>query len=330
MNDREQTGKEFSALSEARRVLLEEGEAVRDLAERLGEEIEQAVEAVFNCQGRVIVCGMGKSGHVGRKIASTLASTGTPTVFLHPAEGMHGDLGLITDRDISVAISYSGETEELLAILPFLKRVGVMIIAICGVKESTLGGAADIFLDVHVKKEACPLGITPTSSSTATLAMGDALAMALLRRRGFGREDFAARHPGGSLGRQLLLRVCDLQHTGEELPQISVDASLREAIVEMSRKRLGMTAIADSDGKLKGIITDGDLRRALEQNEHPLDDVVTKFMTASPKTIDEEALASQALRMMETHSITSLLTLNPDGSPKGIIHIHDILKTGIR
>ena len=217
MKSKDIESKGFDALAEARRVLLEEGEAVRSLADRLDENFAKAVETVFHCEGRVIVCGMGKSGQVGRKIASTLASTGTPTVFLLPAEGLHGDLGVITDRDIAVAISYSGETDELLAILPFFKRFGVTIVAICGVRESTLGRTADIFFDVHVDKEACPLGITPTTSSTATLAMGDALAMALLRRRGFKKEDFAIRHPGGSLGRQLLLRVLDLQHSGDEL-----------------------------------------------------------------------------------------------------------------
>ena len=324
------SGKGFDALAEARRVLREEGEAVKKIAERLGGEIVLAVDAIFDCGGRVIVCGMGKSGQVGRKIASTLASTGTPTVFVHPAEGMHGDLGLITDSDIAVAISYSGETDELLAMLPFLKRFGVKIIAICGVRESTLGRAADIFLDVAIEREACPLGVTPTTSSTATMAMGDALAMALLRKRGFDRDDFAVRHPGGSLGRQLLLRVSDLQHSGDALPAVGEDATMREAIVEMSRKRLGMTTIVNGDGTLCGILTDGDLRRALEQAAAPLEADVRDFMGRSPKTIDEDALATEAMRMMETHSITSLLTLNPDGSPKGVIHIHDILKSGIR
>jgi len=330
MKSKDIESNDFDALAEARRVFLEESEAVRSLADRLDEDFAKAVETVFRCEGRVIVCGMGKSGQVGRKIASTLTSTGTPTVFLHPAEGLHGDLGVITDRDIAVAISYSGETDELLAILPFFKRFGVTIIAICGVRESTLGRTADIFFDVHVDKEACPLGITPTTSSTATLAMGDALAMALLRRRGFKKEDFAIRHPGGSLGRQLLLRVLDLQHSGDELPVIGLDSTLRDAIVEMSRKRLGMTVVVDADGKLQGIVTDGDLRRALEQADQPLDLPVSQIMGASPKTIGEEALATEALRMMETHAITSLLTVNPDGSPCGVIHIHDILKTGIK
>ena len=273
---------------------------------------------------------MGKSGIVGKKISSTFTSTGTPAVFLHPAEGLHGDLGVITDQDIAIAISYSGETDELLAILPFLKRFGVTIIAICGVRDSTLGRATDMFLNVHVEKEACPLGITPTSSSTATLAMGDALAMALLRKRGFDRNDFAIRHPGGSLGRQLLLRVADLQHKGEALPVIEENRSLREAIFEMSSKRLGMTAVVDGRGKLAGILTDGDLRRILEREDQPLDVVVSEVMTRSPKTIEEDALATEALRRMETYAITSLLSISEDGSPKGVIHIHDILKAGIR
>lgn len=320
----------FDVLAEARRVLREESAAVGCLADLLDKNFTGAIEAIFSCQGRVIVCGMGKSGIVGKKISSTLASTGTPAHFLHPAEGLHGDLGIITDQDVAIAISYSGETDELVAILPFFKRFGVTIIAICGVKESTLGRSADYFLNVHVDKEACPLGVTPTSSSTATLAMGDALAIALLGRRGFDREDFAVRHPGGSLGRQLLLRVADLQHAGEQLPVIYEDQTLREAIVEMSRKRLGMTAVVDGGGKLSGIITDGDLRRILERKDQPLDTVAADVMSRYPKTIDEEALATEALRKMETNAITSLLTTDPEGKPKGVIHIHDILKSGIK
>ena len=329
MNKRNRDGR-FDALAEARRVLVEESEAVRRLIDRLDRDFENAVETFFHCKGRVIVCGMGKSGLVGKKISSTLASTGTPAVFLHPAEGLHGDLGVITDQDVALAISYSGETEELLAILPFFKRFGVTIIALCGVKDSTLGHTADVFIDVHVEKEACPLGITPTSSSAATLAMGDALAMALLKRRGFSRDDFAIRHPAGSLGRQLLLKVSDLQHTGQQLPVIGLESTLRDAIVEMSRKRLGMTSVVDGKGILAGIITDGDLRRILEKKDQPLDVIVRDVMTADPKTIDKDSLATEALRLMETHAITSLITVTTDGVPKGVIHIHDILKAGIR
>ena len=329
MTDKANEG-DFDALAEARRVLGEEADAVRRLAEGLDENFAGAVETIFDCPGRVIVCGMGKSGLVGKKISSTLASTGTPAVFLHPAEGLHGDLGVITDKDLAIAISYSGETEELVAILPFFKRFGVKIVAVCGVRDSTLGRAADFFLDVHVEREACPLGITPTSSSTATLAMGDALAMALLRRRGFDRDDFALRHPRGSLGRRLLLRVADLQHAGDELPVVGEERTLREAIVEMSRKRLGMTAVVDGNGRLTGIITDGDLRRILERDVEPLGDLVRDVMSASPKTIAEDALATEALRVMELSAITSLLTVKLDGSPRGVIHIHDILKAGIR
>jgi arabinose-5-phosphate isomerase len=327
---KKEKGVNIDVLAEARRVLREEAAAVARLADQVGEDFVKAVDVVFNCRGRVIVCGMGKSGIVGRKISSTLASTGTPAVFLHPAEGLHGDLGVITDQDVAVAVSYSGETDELVAILPFFKRFGVKIIAVCGERNSTLGRAADFLLDVHVEKEACPLGVTPTSSSTATLAMGDALALALLGRRGFSREDFAARHPGGSLGRRLLLRVEDLQHTGGELPVVGQDLTLREAIVEMSRKRLGMTTVVDRDGRLAGIITDGDLRRILEREVQPLDVPVADVMIRKPKTIEAEALAEEALRKMETHAITSLLTVKPDGSPHGVIHIHDILKAGIK
>lgn len=318
------------ALDEARRVLEEESRAVLDLIELLDADFERAVEILHDCRGHVIVCGMGKSGLVGKKIQSTLASTGTPAVFLHPAEGLHGDLGVITGDDVAIAISYSGETGELLAIIPFFKRFGVAIIAFSGVRDSTLGRAADCFLNVRVEKEACPLGITPTSSSTATLAMGDALAMALLRRRGFRLEDFAIRHPGGSLGRQLLLRVSDLQHTGDMLPVVREDQTLRESIFEMSRKRLGMTAVIDSGGRLAGILTDGDLRRILEREVSPLEVPVGRVMTSNPKTIDPDALASEALRLMQDKAITSLITVREDDSPLGVIHVHDILKAGVR
>lgn len=320
----------FDILAEARRVLEEESSAVAALAARIDADMAGAVEAVFGCDGRVIVTGMGKSGLVGRKIASTLASTGTPAMFLHPAEGLHGDLGVITDRDIAIAISTSGETAELLAILPFFKRFGVRIIALCGKRESTLGRAADWYLDVAVEREACPLGITPTSSSTATLAMGDALAMALLRRRNFRSEDFALRHPGGSLGRQLLLHVSDLWHHGEAVPCVADTVNLRAAILEMSRKRLGLTAIVDAEGKLIGILTDGDLRRILERGGNHLDEPVAGFMSRNPKTIAADALAMEALRLMEQHAITALIVPDASGKPAGVIHIHDILRAGLR
>lgn len=318
------------ALKEARRVLLEESKAVSRIADFLDENFPRAVEIIFGCNGRVIVCGMGKSGLVGKKIASTLASTGTPAMFMHAAEGLHGDLGVITERDIAIAISYSGETDELLAVLPFFKRFGVKIIAICGNGESTLAKSSDCFLNVNIEKEACPLGITPTSSSTATLAMGDALAMALIKRRNFREEDFAIRHPAGSLGRQLLLRVSDFQHSGESLPVVKEDVTLREAIFEMSRKRLGMTTVVDGKGRMMGIITDGDLRRIFEREESPLDEPVGRLMSKNPKTVSPESLAIDALRMMEDHSITSLVITGSDGKPAGVIHIHDILRAGIK
>ena len=318
------------AIEEARRVLGEESRAVAALADRIDDDFYRAVELIYACNGRVIVTGMGKSGLIGRKIAATLASTGTPAVYLHPAEGVHGDLGVITDLDVAIAISYSGETDELIAILPFFKRFGVKIIAVAGVRNSTLVKAADCFLDVHVEREACPLGITPTSSSAATLAMGDALAMALIRRRDFKKEDFALRHPGGNLGRQLLLRVEDLIHEDDDLPIVKDSVTLREAIYEMSRKRLGMTAICDADGKLAGIITDGDLRRIFERENGALEDNVAGLMTKNPKTIDRYALAMEALHIMEEFQITSLLVTDADNRPEGVIHIHDILKAGLK
>jgi arabinose-5-phosphate isomerase len=317
-------------IEEARRVLSEESSAVARLAGLLDENFSDAVRMIYQCAGRVIVTGMGKSGLIGKKITSTLASTGTPAVFLHPAEGVHGDLGVITDHDVAIAISYSGETSELLAILPFFKRFGVKIIAMCGDPDSTLGKSADSILNVNVEKEACPLGITPTSSSTATLAMGDALAMALIRMRNFKREDFAIRHPGGSLGRQLLLRVADLVHTGKDIPIVKTSVSLREAIYEMSRKRLGLTTVVDDAGVLVGIITDGDLRRIFERENGAINDQVSKVMTKPPKTIAIDAMAMEALRIMEEHKITALVTVDSKGAPSGIIHIHDILKAGLK
>ena len=319
-----------AALAEAKRVLLEESKAVAALAEKLDEDFFRAVELIYHCQGRVIVTGMGKSGLVGKKIAATLASTGTPAVFLHAAEGSHGDLGVITEKDIVIAISYSGETAELVSILPFFKRFYVKMIAMSRDKNSTLGRAADAFLNVGVEKEACPLGITPTSSSTATLAMGDALAVAMIRKRDFKKEDFAIRHPGGSLGRQLLLKVKDFYHCGEDVPRVLPTVTLREAIFEMSQKRLGITTVIDESGNLLGILTDGDLRRIFEKGNGVLDEKVENLMTRNPKTVSKDSMAIDALRIMEDFSITCLVVASEQGDLEGLVHIHDILKAGLK
>jgi arabinose-5-phosphate isomerase len=318
-----------ATLAEAKRVILEESVALAEMADRLTDDFHKAVKLVFECTGRIILTGMGKSGLVGQKIASTMTSTGTPTVFMHPAEAAHGDLGVITENDVTIAISYSGETAEVLAILPFFKRFGVKMIAMTSKLDSTLSRAADCTLDIGVAKEACPLGITPTSSSTATLAMGDALAVALINWRNFKREDFAIRHPGGSLGRQLLLRVDNLLHRGKDLPVVAADASLREAILEMSKKRLGMTTVVDAAGKMLGILTDGDLRRIMEEGEFDLKQKVIDQMTTNPKTISIDTLAVEALYEMDKAAITTLVIPDDQGKPLGIVHIHDLLKAGI-
>lgn len=319
-----------SYLDEARRVLSAESEAVAGLIDNLTEDFDKAVELVFNCSGRVIVTGMGKSGLIGKKIAATLASTGTPSVFLHAAEGLHGDLGVISASDIVVAISYSGETEELLSLFPFFREFRVQVIGISGKPGSSLARVSNAFLNVSVEGEACPLGITPTSSSTATLAMGDALAMALIKRRNFRKEDFARRHPGGSLGRQLLLNVGDLMHRGEEIPRISDKASLREALYEISAKRQGFTTVTEDSGRLLGIITDGDLRRYFESGKSSVAVPASEVMTGNPKTIEPDSLAIDALRLMEEFAITALVITNREGLVEGAIHIHDILRKGLQ
>lgn len=313
----------------ARRVFALEIESLRHVAERLDGRFEAAVRAILATRGKVIVTGLGKSGAVGRKIAATFSSTGAPAIYLHPTEGVHGDLGVIDRNDLVIAISYSGETEELSRLLPAIRRLGVTLIAITGAPGSTLGRAAAIVLDAGVPQEACPLGLAPTSSTTATLVLGDALAVAVLEARGFTAEDFAFRHPGGSLGRSLL-RVSDLMHAGGELPLASAKDTLRAAIVEMSRKKLGMTAILDEAGKLVGIFTDGDLRRTIQEASGDfLDRPVADFMTRAPRTIEPDQLAVQALTLMEERKITSLVVAGAAGRPEGVIHIHDILRSKV-
>jgi arabinose-5-phosphate isomerase len=317
----------------AARALEIEAAAVNDLIGRLDERFDRAVALVLACQGKVVVTGMGKSGLVGAKIASTLASTGTPAFFLHPAEGIHGDLGMVHKQDLVVAISYSGETEEVVRLLPVLRRLGVPVVALTGRAGSTLGKAADVVLDCGVRQEACPMNLAPTASTTATMALGDALAVALIERRGFKQEDFALLHPGGALGRRLLLTVEDLMHAGPAVPRVAPDTPMREALFEISSKRLGITGVVDPRGELIGVITDGDLRRALEaQGDNLLARRAGDVMHARPpKRIERGALAASALRLMEDHQITSLFVVDSADSrvPVGILHVHDLLKAGV-
>jgi len=321
----------MSILDEARKVIQAEAEAVAALADRLDSSFEQSVRMILASKGRVVVSGMGKSGLIGQKIASTMASTGTPAFFLHPAEGIHGDLGMIMTGDVVIAISNSGETEEILRILPTIKRLGARLIAMSGNPDSNLARSSDLFLDVSVKEEACPLGLAPTSSTTATLAMGDALAVALLVERGFRAEDFAIFHPGGSLGKKLLLRVEDLMHTGDAIPLVQEAMLMKEALFVITSKGLGVTGVTDAQGGLLGVITDGDLRRSLERGEDILQRSAGSLVHHNPKRILKRELAAAALQIMERHSITTLFVFEheQDQAPCGIIHLHDILKAGI-
>lgn len=315
----------------AKRVLEIESEAVKKLIDRLDENFSKAVDLIYEARGRVVVTGMGKSGIIGKKIASTFASVGTPALFVHAAEGIHGDLGMIVRDDLIIAISNSGETEEIITLVPNLKRFGNKLIGITGNIHSTLAKESDIVLDVGVEQEACSLGLVPTASTTATLAMGDALAMALVEKRGFKEDDFAVFHPGGSLGKKLLLKVKDLYHTGTEIPIVKEDALLKDVIFEISSKRLGVTAVVNGSGQLAGIITDGDLRRLMEKkvNNDIFNTKASQFMSKNPKTIETDDLASKALRIMEEFSITSILITDNNKKPVGIIHLHDILKAGV-
>ena len=321
---------DINTLDIARKVLKAEAAAIEGLIERLNSSFQDAIDIIYSSKGKVIVTGMGKSGLIGKKIAATLASTGTPAFFMHPAEASHGDLGMVSSEDVVIAISNSGETDELLALVPFLSRFNVHLIAMTGETNSTLAKAADVNLDVTVKEEACPLGIVPTASTTASLAMGDALAVALLTKRGFREEDFASFHPSGSLGKKLFIKVRDLMHTGEALPLIHSDESMTGAVMEISSKRLGIAVVADKDRKIAGVITDGDVRRGLEQWGKALFDMKAReVMSKDPKTISAEELAAKALSVMERHSITVLLVADDTGRAVGIIHLHDILKKGI-
>jgi arabinose-5-phosphate isomerase len=312
-----------------REVLDIEAEAVLALRQRVGPEFALACRYCLECRGRVVVTGMGKSGHIAGKIAATLASTGTPAFFVHPGEASHGDLGMITATDVVLAISNSGETPEILTILPLIKRLGVRLIAMTGRPESTLATAADAHLHVGVDKEACPLNLAPTASTTATLAMGDALAVALLHRRGFTREDFAMSHPGGQLGRRLLLHVRDIMRTGERVPRVAPDLVVSEGLFEISRKGLGMTAVVDDSDRVLGIYTDGDLRRTLDARHDLTTTRIGEVMTRNVKTVRGEMLAAEAVRMMEAHSITALLVVDPGDRLVGAFNVHDLLQAGV-
>ncbi len=310
----------------ARQVLQTEAAAILALVDRLDERFERAVRLLLECHGRVIVTGMGKSGIICRKIAATFSSTGTPAFFLHPAEAIHGDLGVLQSDDVIVALSHSGETEELLRLLETIKRLGARLIVITGEPQSTLAQAADVALDCHVSKEACPLNLVPTASTTAALALGDALAMTLLVTKGFRQEDFANLHPGGKLGKRLM-RAGQLMHSGDQAPSVGATAEMREVIYEISRKKLGMSCVTDEAGRLVGIITDGDLRRHMADTPNMLAQRAADVMTRNPVTIPREALAAEVLNTLERHKITSVVVVDDEQKVLGVVHLHDLWRT---
>ncbi|MBI3529908.1 MAG: KpsF/GutQ family sugar-phosphate isomerase [Betaproteobacteria bacterium] len=317
------------ALESGRRVLEIEARAVRELADRLDANFVRAAEIVLGCKGRVVVSGIGKSGHIARKIASTLASTGTPAFFVHPAEASHGDLGMVTRDDVMIALSNSGESDELLVIVPLIKRLGGKLIAMTGNPNSTLAREADVHLDAKVAEEACSLGLAPTASTTAALALGDALAVTLLEARGFGKEDFARSHPGGSLGRRLLTHVHDVMRTGPAIPSVPQIASFSEAILEVSRKGMGMTAVTDNAKRIVGIFTDGDLRRALEKGDDLRSMSVGKLMTPNPHFVRPDQLAAEAADIMEQHKISQLLVVDANQHLVGALNTHDLMRAKV-
>jgi arabinose-5-phosphate isomerase len=318
-----------SVLALARQVLHIEAAAVAALAPRLGAAFLEAVSLILECRGRVVVSGIGKSGHVGRKIASTLASTGTPAFFVHPAEASHGDIGMVTHEDIFIALSNSGESAELITIIPIIKRQGARLIAITGEPASSLAREADVHLDAHVEQEACPLGLAPTASTTAAIALGDALAVALLDARGFSAEDFARSHPGGALGRRLLTHVKDVMRSGADVPFVSDNASFSEALIEMSRKRMGMTAVVDADQRVVGVFTDGDLRRSLERISDIRNARIAAFMTRNPRTTTGDKLAVEAVQIMEQYKVNQILVVTADGRLTGALNMHDLFKAKV-
>lgn len=313
----------------AREVLKIESDAVKDLISRLDENFDRAVEAIYRTEGHVVIMGMGKPGLIGQKISATLASTGTPSLFLHPAEAVHGDLGKVTKEDIVVAISNSGETEEVARVIPFIKKIGARLIALTGNTRSTLAKYSDIVLDVGVKKEACPMGLAPTASTTATLAMGDALAVALIKRRGFKESDYAFFHPGGSLGKRLLLKVEDIMRKGLENPIVDEDSLVKDVLVKITGVRAGSASVVDKKGKLTGIFTDGDLRRHIESDENIATRKIKDVMTRSPKTITKEKLAAEALRILKENRIDEIPVVDNKNKPVGLVDVQDLLKAGL-
>jgi len=313
----------------ARRTIRMEAQAVELLEQRIGPEFHRACELILNCSGRVVVTGMGKSGHIGRKIAATLASTGTPSFFVHPGEASHGDIGMITADDVVLALSNSGTTSEVITLLPRIKRMGIPLISMTGNPESTLAKTAEAHLDVQVPCEACPLGLAPTTSTTATLVMGDALAITLLEARGFTAEDFAFSHPGGALGRKLLLKVEDIMHSGDELPQVTMDTPLRHALLEMTTKGFGMTTVINDAGELQGVFTDGDLRRAVDNNIDINSTPIGELIKAGCRAVPRDLLAAEALKIIEDSKITALVVEDSNHHPIGVLHMHDILRAGV-
>ncbi|WP_111641166.1 KpsF/GutQ family sugar-phosphate isomerase [Marinimicrobium alkaliphilum] len=320
---------EFDFISSGQRTVATEAEAVRALGERIDGQFSRACELILSCGGRTIVTGMGKSGHIGKKIAATLASTGTPAYFVHPGEASHGDLGMITPGDLVVAISYSGTSTEILTLLPLFKRMGTPIISMTGNPASPLAEVSEVHLDVSVPHEACPLALAPTSSTTTALVMGDALAIALLEARGFTAEDFAFSHPGGALGRKLLLRASDIMHAGEEIPRVSPNTPLPHALLVMTEKGFGMTTVVDDQGCLLGIYTDGDLRRSIDQGIDINAATIGELMNRTPKTLRDTTLAAEALNIMEDSKITALIVEDDQRRPVGVLHMHDILRAGV-
>ena len=321
------TAKDF--LTSAKRTIKMEADAVEQLLGRLDDNFVTACQAMFACEGRVVITGMGKSGHIGNKIAATLASTGTPSFFVHPGEACHGDLGMITKNDVVIAISNSGSTAEVVTILPLIKRLGIPLISMTGNATSVLSKAACANLDVSVESEACPLNLAPTTSTTVTLAMGDALAIALLESRGFSAEDFAFSHPSGALGRKLLLRVTDIMHKDGQVPRVFADQPLHQALLVMTEKGFGMTTVVSDENTLLGVFTDGDLRRIVDAKVDINSATMADVMSANPKTINGEILAAQALKIMEDSSITALIVEDENNHPIGVLHMHDILRAGV-
>ncbi|SDR72133.1 KpsF/GutQ family sugar-phosphate isomerase [Pseudomonas oryzae] len=318
-----------SFLQSAQRTIRLELDAVNDLLTRINGDFVRACELLLACQGRVVVVGMGKSGHIGRKIAATLASTGTTAFFVHPAEASHGDMGMITRDDVVLALSNSGSTAEIVTLLPLIKRLGITLISMTGNPDSPLAKAAAVNLDASVAQEACPLNLAPTSSTTVSLVLGDALAIALLEARGFTAEDFAFSHPGGALGRRLLLKVENIMHSGDGLPQVQRGTPLREALLEMTRKSLGMTVVRDADGRLAGIFTDGDLRRALDRGVDVRSATIDELMTAGGKTARPDMLAAEALKIMEDNRISALAVVDAEHRAIGALNMHDLLRAGV-